>query len=120
MPATPDAPPRRARAAGVAGAVWGIAVLAGAHRLGGRAPAAVVLARLLGVRYVVQGVALTVTPRPPVRIVQAVDALHAISMLALLGSARYRRPALLSAAIATGLAVLAGTGPHSTVTATRR
>jgi hypothetical protein len=67
----------------------------------------VTVARLLGARYGVQGAMLLVVPRPPVRVVRAVDVLHALSMLAFLGSPRYRRPALASAAFSVGLTLLA-------------
>jgi hypothetical protein len=103
--------PRRARVAGVAAGGWGLLLLTGTHRLVGGAPAAVVLVRLLGVRYLAQAAVLTVARRPPVRIVRTVDVLHALSMVALAGSARYRRPASYSAAIALGLAALAGADP---------
>ncbi len=65
------------------------------------------MARLLGARYGVQGAVLVVAPRPWVRVVRAVDLLHALSMAAFLGSPRYRRPALASAALSVGLALLA-------------
>jgi hypothetical protein len=101
--------------------VWGIVLLAGAHRFVGRGRAAVVAARLLGSRYLAQGAVLIATPRAPVRTVRIVDALHAASMLAFMGSARYRRPALVSATIAVGLVVLAGKGrPHATFSTLRR
>jgi hypothetical protein len=67
----------------------------------------VTVARLLGARYCVQGAVLLVVPQPPVSAVRAVDVLHALSMLAFLGSPRYRRPALASAALSVGLSVLA-------------
>jgi hypothetical protein len=96
----------RARAAGVAGVGWGALLLADAERFAGSAPAAVALVRVLAARYLVQGVLLTVSGRPPVRIVRVVDVLHALSMFTLAGSRRYRRPALISAGVALGLAAL--------------
>jgi hypothetical protein len=110
----------RTRVAGVAGAVWGTLLVVGTHRFVGRAPVAVALTRLLGARYLAQGAVLTGAHRPPVRIVRTLDVLHAVSMVALTGSSRYRRPALLSAAIATGLVILAGAGPSSSPCAVRR
>jgi hypothetical protein len=109
----------RLRAAGVAAGGWGVLLLADTRRFVGHAPAAVVLARLLGVRYLVQGAMLTAARQPPVRVVRTVDVLHALSMVALTGSSNYRRPAGISAAIALGLAALAGAGP-STFTTSRR
>lgn len=123
IPAVRDLPSavslRRTRAAGAAGALWGIALLVGTRRFIGAAPVAVGLTRLLGARYVAQGVALTVAPGPITQAVRGVDVLHALSMVALSGSSRYRRPALLSAAIAVGLAALAGNGPYPRSTTPR-
>jgi hypothetical protein len=64
--------------------------------------------RLLGARVVLQQVAVLAVPtRPLVLLGAAVDALHAASMVATaLASPRYRRAAALSAATASGSAVL--------------
>ena len=71
----------------------------------GDAPSDVV-ARVLGGRQLLQGIALIIRPDPPVvTVAVATDVLHAASML-LLGWIRpgYRRPALVSAAIAAASA----------------
>jgi hypothetical protein len=72
---------------------------------GGSTPSVAVV-RLLGGRYLVQGVAQLARPRSSVLGISAVvDGLHAASMFALAAyRADYRRPALLSAAVATGSA----------------
>ncbi len=65
-----------------------------------------VVARVLGGRQLLQGVALIIRPDPPVvTVAVATDVLHAASML-LLGWVRpgYRRPALVSAAAAAASA----------------
>ncbi len=98
---------RRSRLAGIVAGVCGVILLSAPRRFVGPAPRAVTVARLLGARYGVQGVVLVVVPGPPVRAVRAVDVLHALSMLAFLGSPRYRRPALASAALSVGLTLLA-------------
>jgi hypothetical protein len=97
----------------VAAGVWGAALLVRAHTFAGPAPVAVALVRLLGARYVAQAVLLTLAEAPLERAVRAVDILHALSMLALVGSRRYRRPALISAAVAVGLASLVTPGSRS-------
>lgn len=102
----------RTRAAGVAGGLWGVLLLAGSRRFAGSAPVAVALVRVLAVRYLAQGMLLTGLGRPPARAARMADTLHALSMLALVGSRRYRRPALISAAVAVGLAALAGPAPR--------
>jgi hypothetical protein len=81
-------------------------LLAKPRRFAGDVPIAVFAARLLGARYLVQGVVLSTSSQPPVRLVRTLDLLHALSMLALLGSPRYRKPALLSATVALGLTTL--------------
>ncbi|PPJ10442.1 hypothetical protein C5E44_25930 [Nocardia nova] len=98
---------RRSRLAGIVAGVCGVILLGVPRRFVGPAPRAVTVARLLRARYGVQGLVLVVVPRPPVRVVRAVDVLHALSMLAFLGSSRYRRPALASAAFSVGLTLLA-------------
>lgn len=102
---------RRNRLAGAVAGVWGVILLSAPRWFVGSAPGAVTVARLLGARYGVQGAVLVVAPRPPVRAVRAVDLLHALSMLAFLGSPRYRRPALSSAALSVGLTLLARPAP---------
>lgn len=74
--------------------------------VGGRRPAAW-LVRLLGGRMLAQsGLELARTTRPVLRAGATVDALHALSMLALaLGRPGYRRGALASATVAAASAV---------------
>jgi hypothetical protein len=64
--------------------------------------------RLLGARYLVQGPVQTLMPSPQVlQLSVVVDGLHAASMVGLaLLRADYRRPALISAAVATGSAAV--------------
>jgi hypothetical protein len=64
--------------------------------------------RLLGARYLVQGVAQASLPRAEVlQLSVVVDGLHAASMVGLaMVRAEYRRPALISAAVATGSAAV--------------
>lgn len=94
------------RLAGFANGAWGAMLVGDPRRFAGDAPIAVFAARLLGARYLVQGAVLSTSAQPPIRIVRALDLLHALSMLALLGSPRHRRPALLSATVALGLTAL--------------
>ncbi|WP_426592368.1 hypothetical protein ACPPVS_11325 [Cellulomonas sp. McL0617] len=64
-------------------------------------------ARVLGARHVVQGTALVVLPTRVPAGVAVVDAVHALSMLALAWSSpRYRRAALTSAAVAVASGVV--------------
>jgi hypothetical protein len=100
-------------AAAALGSAWGAALLGRPHdllaRTSGRRPgsAEVVVARLLGVRQVVQAVALHRWPVRAARWCAAVDALHGASMVLLATlSPRHRRPALLSAGVAGVLALL--------------
>ena len=111
---TSPAPGATATAARITGAVTatlGAALLlrpAAVTRLAsghGDAPP-VVVARVLGGRQLLQGIALITRPQPPlVAIAVAADVLHAASML-LLAWIRpgYRRPAIVSAAAATASA----------------
>jgi hypothetical protein len=64
--------------------------------------------RLLGARYLVQGAAQASLPRAELlELSVVVDALHAASMVGLAAlRAEYRRPALISAAVATGSAAV--------------
>jgi hypothetical protein len=106
-----SSPARQAlRGVGCARVLVGLFTLGAAGRdgvpiLGSLPPRAVVAARVLAVRDLVQGAALVVTPEGSVvraaRNGNGVDALHAASMLALVAlSSRYRDGALLSAASA--------------------
>lgn len=101
------------RAGLVARAAWGAGCLAAPAAVGrvlGLAPGdrrARLLLRLLGARDLGQA-ALAATAPPPalLRFGAGVDVLHAASMVALAAvSPHYRRPALTSAAIATGWTV---------------
>jgi hypothetical protein len=66
------------------------------------------VARVLGARLVAQQALVLARPGPAVvRAAAAVDAVHAASMLPLLGSPRYRRAALISGGPAAAYAVLA-------------
>ena len=123
MPA--DAPRGRTRAvaAGTATRAYGVAVAAAgtgtavaaaslarrtASRTGARPAVGVV--RVLGARQVIQGAAVVTAPTPVVvALGVAVDALHATSMFGLAGAmARYRRPALISGALASVSALCGG------------
>jgi hypothetical protein len=101
-----------ARLIGVANVALGAVLLIRPQEIaraaaGGEPPGAFWV-RLLGGRYLVQGWAQLTWPEATVlQITAAVDALHAASMLALAaGRADYRRPALISAAVATGSAAI--------------
>jgi hypothetical protein len=66
------------------------------------------VARVLGARLVVQHAVVLATPQQPVvRAASVVDLVHAVSMLPLTGSPRYRRAALISGGVAAAYAVLA-------------
>ena len=66
------------------------------------------LARVLGARMLLQNVALLVRPTGGlVRVMSAVDLLHAASMVPFVGSARAGRAAQISGAVAAGYAVVA-------------
>nr|WP_296067514.1 hypothetical protein [uncultured Actinoplanes sp.] len=82
-------------------------------RIGGRPPApdlAVAVARVLATRHLVQAVVTAVRPSRPVLGAGAVvDAIHASTDLGLAAaSGRWRRIALIDAAVAAGLAVADG------------
>jgi hypothetical protein len=66
-----------------------------------------VVVRILGARYLAQSAGGIVVRRPWVpRVDAAIDLTHAATMLALAAAdRRHRRPALLSAGVATGFAV---------------
>jgi hypothetical protein len=91
----------------------GASLLAGAPALlrgiDGRPPGSgeIVVARLLGGRYLLQGAMLVVRPQLN-GLAAAADGLHAASMLALAaGSPRHRRAAVTSGAAAAVLALVA-------------
>ena len=96
-----------------AGAAWGLALLTRPRRVVAALcpefpPFRLWIVRLLGARLAAQHVAVLLTPEAPVlRAASAVDLLHAASMVPLLGSARYRRAALISGGIAAAYAAVA-------------
>ena len=64
------------------------------------------IVRVLGARQLTQaGLALAFPAGPLAGLGVGVDAMHALSMLPLAASSRWRRPALVSAAMATAFAV---------------
>lgn len=100
------------RALAAAGAAWGLALLI---RPGGVVDACcpefpasrLWIVRVLGARLVAQNAALLLRPGgSAARAASLVDGLHAASMLPLLGSARYRRAALVSGGVAAAWAAL--------------
>jgi hypothetical protein len=102
----------QSRLIGVANTALGAFLLARpdevAHASAGRARPGPGWVRLLGARYLVQGAVQTSLPRPEVlQLSVVVDALHAASMVGLaMLRTEYRRPALISAAVATGSAAV--------------
>src|SRR6476660_1084112 len=99
-------------------ALWGTTLLLAPRRLlhtAGHPPtrAAVAVLRVLGARHIGQSAVTADAPlRPALRWGAAVDALHAATGLALAAaSPRWRRAALLDAAVASGFAVT-GLGPR--------
>jgi hypothetical protein len=98
------------RLIGAATVALGLVLVTGpeavAKTVAGRSSPKVAVVRLLGVRYLAQGVAQLARPRASVLAISAVvDVLHAASMFGLAAEhAEYRRPALLSGAVATGSA----------------
>lgn len=108
--------PRSLRAVGVAGAVWGAALLSRGPQLfrtlEGRAPTTGEqdAITLLGVRHAAQGLLQVVAPHHLARLYAAVDGLHAASMLAVaLARPVRRRAALVSGAAAALAGVLSAT-----------
>lgn len=101
---------RTTRLVAAAGLGWGLALQfapdAVADRLCPELPAERRwVARVLGARLVAQHVTLLAAPhRPFLPAFAAVEALHAASMLPLLGLPRYRRAALLSGGVAAATA----------------
>ncbi|MDX6366060.1 MAG: hypothetical protein QOK30_1136 [Nocardioidaceae bacterium] len=102
----------QARLFGVANTALGAVLLARpeavADAAAGSIPPRPGWVRLLGARYLVQGAAQASMPRAAVlQLSVVVDALHAASMVGLaMLRAEYRRPALISAAVATGSAAV--------------
>jgi hypothetical protein len=96
-----------------AGLGWGVALLIRPRELVARLcpefpESRVWVVRVLGARIVAQNAVVLATPRTPVaRSAAVVDAVHAASMLPLLGSRRYRRAALVSGGVAAAYAGLA-------------
>lgn len=101
--------PRSAFAVAVATTGWGLLTAVAAPRvLGQRRSQRFVVrgAQVLGVRHVVQGLAMVRWPRTGTAVGAGVDLLHCASMLiAAAVTRRHRRPALLSAAAAAVLGV---------------
>ncbi|MEV6493539.1 SDR family oxidoreductase [Actinoplanes sp. NPDC051633] len=110
--------PGRLGAAAVARAGWGSVLLLAPEmvlRIAGRAPAtpaAVTVARVLGARQVAQAVVTVAQPSRPVALAgAAVDAIHASTDVGLaVASGRWRRIALIDAAIASVLAASGSLG----------
>jgi hypothetical protein len=102
----------QARLIGVANTALGAVLLARSHEVAEAAAGSVSPSsgwvRLLGARYLGQGVLQASLPRAEVlELSVAVDALHAASMVGLaMLRAEYRRPTLISAAVATGSAAV--------------
>ena len=103
---------RRQRALGMAGIVWGSALLTvgpGVWRLlDERDPTDVdrIALRFLGVRHVVTGVAQVAIPSRFQRLEIGIDLIHTATMLALAAvDPRRRRPALVTAAVASASAI---------------
>ncbi len=99
------------RATALVGGIWGVLLLTLPRRvLSVLAPTSAVptghlltATRLLGARHVVEGLALAAAP-PLAPVAAAVEGTHAASMLVISRTqARYRRPALVSAAVAAVL-----------------
>jgi hypothetical protein len=113
MATTGDTPVVRVRALGVVDCCTGLLLLAVPARVAalvtgsGARPTSNAI-RLLGARVAAQGAAQMVHPTPTcAQLAAAADALHGASMFALAAMIpRYRRPALISAGIATGSAAL--------------
>ncbi len=95
------------------GAAWGLALLLRPRQVvAALCPelprSRIWVVRVLGARLVAQHAAVLAAPDAPlVRAASAVYLLHAVSMVPLLRSARYRRPALISGGVAAAYAALA-------------
>ncbi|GAB3878752.1 hypothetical protein [Terrabacter terrigena] len=107
----------RARFAGTIGIAWGAVLFAYPddvwQRVAGRGCTQdeQLVTQVLGLRHLAQGLAELVAPRAVRRPAAAVDAAHALSMLALAAWRReYAPPALASAAVALGGAALSSGG----------
>jgi hypothetical protein len=101
------------RALSGAGGVWGLALLIRPREVVARLcpefpESRMWVVRVLGARLVAQHAFVLVAPeRPAARAASAVDLLHAVSMLPLVASPRYRRAALISGGVAAAYAALA-------------
>lgn len=112
----PREPAAALRALGLAEAAWGAALLAAPGRLvaaahgGPPPPRSTGVARVLGARQLAQGALTALTAGPRVTGgAAAVEGLHGTSMVALAAaSSRYRRLALVSAAVAATEALAGG------------
>lgn len=110
------APTAAVRLFGVVRTAWGVTLLVAPERvlcaIDGRVPSveSVPVARVLGGRQIVQGVATALLPtRRLLRWGAVVDVLHAASMAGLAaGSPRHRRVGLVSAGLTTAAAVTGG------------
>jgi hypothetical protein len=107
--------PAAVKAATVLGAAWGAALLISPERMlratgvDPGLPGAVVAARVLGARHLLQSAIVAARPGPTARWAAVIDGLHASSMLALAVIApSYRRPALASAQVSAGLSAAVG------------
>ncbi|WP_448627831.1 hypothetical protein [Geodermatophilus sp. URMC 64] len=104
---------RLIRALAGLGGLWGLALLVRPEQVAAALcpefpRSRLWVARVLGARLVAQSaVVLAVPDRRPVRVTAAVEALHATSMVPLLGSPRYRRAAVISGGWAAGYAATA-------------
>lgn len=110
---TDDGRRRFTRLLSGAGAAWGLALLGRPGRvvaaLCPEFPASRLwIVRVLGARLVTQHAAVLLAPEAAVvRVASAIDLLHAATMVPPLGSARYRRAALISGGVAAAYAALA-------------
>lgn len=109
-----------ARGLGAAQFAFGCLLVARPSQVAGQVPSWLV--RLLGARGVVQGALIVAVPDPAVLALGAsADAAHALSMVPVaLGSKRYRRPAGISASIATVMAVAGAALARSDVKSARQ
>ncbi len=96
-----------------AGGAWGLALLTRPRRVvAALCPelpeSRIWVVRVLGARLVAQHAVVLLAPeRPVVEAASAVDLVHAVSMVPLLGFDRYRRAALISGGIAAAYAAVA-------------
>ncbi len=106
------------RCVAVVTGAYGVALVRWPERvLGGRGGALRWAARVLGARYALQAGALLAVPVRAAGPARTLDVVHAASMLPLLGTRRWRRPALVSAAggavLAAGVTRAARAAPRS-------